>query len=83
MKLIKILPNLLTILNGLCGCLAIVFIFMDVDFLNLNGYELALILVLLGSKGSDFFDGYLAKILDAKTKIGVQLDSFSDLITFQ
>ena len=30
----------------------------------------------------DFFDGYLAKILDAKTKIGTQLDSFSDLITF-
>ena len=54
---------------------------MDVDFLNLNGYELALILVLLGSL-FDFFDGYLAKILDAKTKIGVQLDSFSDLITF-
>ena len=81
MKLIKILPNLLTILNGLCGCLAIVFIFMDVDFLNLNGYKLALILVLLGSL-FDFFDGYLAKILDAKTKIGVQLDSFSDLITF-
>ena len=81
MKLIKILPNLLTILNGLCGCLAIVFIFMEVDFLNLNGYELALLLVLLGSL-FDFFDGYLAKIFDAKTKIGVQLDSFSDLITF-
>ena len=54
---------------------------MDVDFLNLSGYKLALILVLLGSL-FDFFDGYLAKILDAKTKIGVQLDSFSDLITF-
>ena len=81
MKLIKILPNLLTILNGLCGCLAIVFIFMEVDFLNLNGYELALLLVFVGSL-FDFFDGYLAKILDAKTKIGTQLDSFSDLITF-
>ena len=54
---------------------------MDVDFLNLSGYKLALILVLLGSI-FDFFYGYLAKILDAKTKIGVQLDSFSDLITF-
>ena len=54
---------------------------MDVDFLNLSGYKLALILVLLGSL-FDFFDGYLATILDAKTKIGVQLDSFSDLITF-
>ena len=54
---------------------------MEIDFLNLNGYELALLLVFAGSL-FDFFDGYLAKILDAKTKIGIQLDSFSDLITF-
>tara|TARA_B100000989_G_C19342792_1_gene385674 strand:- start:19 stop:642 length:624 start_codon:yes stop_codon:yes gene_type:complete len=54
---------------------------MEFDFLYLSGYELALILVLVGSL-FDFFDGYFAKILDAKTKIGVQLDSFSDLITF-
>ena len=81
MKLINILPNFLTILNGFCGCLAIVFVFMDVEFFKLTGYELALILVLTGSI-FDFFDGYLAKLLNTKTKIGVQLDSFSDLITF-
>ena len=81
MKLIKILPNFLTILNGLCGCLAIVFVFLEGEFLKLTGYEIALILVLAGSF-FDFFDGFLAKILNAKSKIGIQLDSFSDLITF-
>ena len=54
---------------------------MEGEFLKLNGYEIALILVLAGSF-FDFLDGFLAKILNAKSKIGIQLDSFSDLITF-
>ena len=40
-----------------------------------------LCLVLTGTL-LDFFDGYFAKILNVKSKIGAQLDSFSDLITF-
>ena len=80
MKLIKILPNFLTILNGLCGCFAIICIFNELSFLN-SGYQAALILVLLGAV-LDFLDGYLAKLINAKSKIGVQLDSMSDLITF-
>lgn len=80
LKLIKILPNFLTILNALCGCFAILCIFNELSFLNF-GYQSALILVLLGAV-LDFLDGYLAKLLDAKSKLGVQLDSMSDLITF-
>lgn len=81
MKLIKILPNFLTILNALCGCIAILCIFNDnLSFFN-SAYHSALVLVLLGAL-LDFLDGYLAKLLNAKSKIGVQLDSMSDLITF-
>ena len=40
-----------------------------------------LCLVLTGAL-LDFFDGYFAKILNVKSKIGAQLDSLSDLITF-
>ena len=81
MKLIKILPNFLTILNGLCGCIAIVCIFKDeLSFFN-SAYHSALVLVLIGAV-LDFLDGYLAKLLNAKSKIGVHLDSMSDLITF-
>jgi len=81
LKLIKILPNFLTILNALCGCIAILCIFNDnLSFFN-SAYHSALVLVLLGAL-LDFLDGYLAKLLNAKSKIGVQLDSMSDLITF-
>ena len=40
-----------------------------------------LCLVLIGAL-LDFLDGYFAKILNVKSKIGAQLDSLSDLITF-
>ena len=76
MKLIKILPNFLTILNGLCGTLAILGISM-----NLGSPFQILCLVLTGAL-FDFFDCYFAKILNVKSKIGAQLDSLSDLITF-
>lgn len=76
MKLIKILPNFLTILNGLCGTLAILGISM-----NLATPFQILCLVLTGAL-LDFLDGYFAKILNVKSKIGAQLDSLSDLITF-
>ncbi len=81
MKLIKILPNFLTILNGFCGCLAILFIIENESFGYNHGYQLALLLVLLGGM-FDYLDGYFADILNAKSKIGLHLDSLSDLITF-
>ena len=81
MKLIKILPNFLTILNGLCGCLAILLIFENDYFGDNFGYQLALFLVILGGV-FDYFDGYFAGVLNAKSKIGIHLDSLSDLITF-
>ena len=76
MKLIKILPNFLTILNGFCGILAILAI-----SLNFLTQLQILYLVLLGAI-LDFIDGYIANIFNVRSKIGAQLDSFSDLITF-
>ncbi len=76
MKLIKILPNFLTILNGFCGILAILAISLNF----LTQFQI-LCLVLLGAI-LDFLDGYIANIFNVRSKIGAQLDSFSDLITF-
>ena len=45
------------------------------------GYQLALFLVILGGV-FDYLDGYFAGLLNAKSKIGIHLDSLSDLITF-
>ena len=54
---------------------------MEVDFLSLNGYELALILVLAGSL-FDFLDGFFARLLKVKSEFGKELDSLTDFVSF-
>ena len=74
MKFLWFLPNTFTFLNLFFGCVAIVF--------GLNGHlELLGKFVLLGLI-CDFLDGFSARVLNIKSKIGVQLDSLSDLVTF-
>ena len=83
MKLIKLLPNILTIFNGLCGVLAIVFIvdYVDYSFPKEISYFIAFLLILTASV-LDFFDGFVARKINHTSKMGSQLDSFSDLISF-
>jgi CDP-diacylglycerol---serine O-phosphatidyltransferase len=74
MNIKKIIPNFLTTINLLCGSLAIIFIFDG----NLSG---AALLVLLASV-FDFLDGFSARILNAYSSIGKELDSLADLVSF-
>lgn len=67
------IPNLITLLNVFCGCVASV-------FAVLNQLELAAFFVFLGII-FDFFDGFAARILDVKSELGLQLDSLADMIT--
>lgn len=69
----KHIPNLITLMNVLCGCIATVFAVM-------NRLELAAIFVFLGIF-FDFFDGLAARALDVKSDLGLQLDSLADVIT--
>ena len=69
----KHLPNLITLLNLLCGCIAVVFAMM-------NRLEMAALFVFLGIF-FDFFDGLLARMLEVTSDIGVQLDSLADVVT--
>ena len=69
----KHIPQFITMLNILCGCIATV-------FAVLNMLELAALLVFLGIV-FDFFDGLAARLLDAQSELGIQLDSLADLIT--
>lgn len=69
----KHIPNLITLLNVFCGCVATV-------FAVLNHLELAVVFVFLGII-FDFFDGLAARVLDVKSDLGLQLDSLADLIT--
>jgi CDP-diacylglycerol--serine O-phosphatidyltransferase len=73
MNLKKHIPNFLTLLNLLCGCIAIVFIS---DF----RFDLAFYFVCLGIF-FDFFDGFLARKFGVSGPLGVQLDSLADMVT--
>tara|TARA_R110000868_G_scaffold14075_17_gene65852 strand:- start:28721 stop:29497 length:777 start_codon:yes stop_codon:yes gene_type:complete len=69
----KQIPNFITLLNLLCGCIAVVF--------AVNGiFELAALFVFLGII-FDFFDGFAARILNVKSELGLQLDSLADMVT--
>lgn len=67
------IPNLLTLMNVLSGCIATV-------FAVLNHLELAALFVFIGIF-FDFFDGLAARVLDVKSEVGLQLDSLADVIT--
>ncbi|HZJ21060.1 MAG TPA: CDP-alcohol phosphatidyltransferase family protein [Pricia sp.] len=67
------IPNLITLLNVFCGCIATV-------FAVLNQLEMAAIFVFLGIF-FDFFDGLAARALNVKSELGLQLDSLADVIT--
>ncbi len=69
----KYIPNLLTLLNLLCGTIAVIFA------VN-NELELAAYLVLLGIF-FDFFDGFAARIFSVEGELGKQLDSLADVVT--
>ncbi len=67
------IPNLITLGNLFCGCVAVV-------FAVLNQLELAALFVFLGIF-FDFFDGFAARLLKAQSPLGLQLDSLADMVT--
>ncbi len=75
MKLFN-LPNLITLSNALCGCLAITLILGAEPNLYV-----ASLLVLAGAV-LDFFDGFAARLLKIGGPLGAELDSLADVITF-
>ena len=68
------IPNTVTCLNLFSGCIACVMAFEA-------EYELAMLFIVL-SAVFDFFDGMLARALHAHSKIGKDLDSLADDVSF-
>jgi len=68
------LPNALTCINLLCGCLALTFIFQG--NLVVGAYLVGIAAV------ADFFDGLLARALRVSSPIGKDLDSLADMVSF-
>ncbi len=74
MNLIKYIPNTFTVLNLLSGCMGLISIYEG----NLAH---GAIFILIGAV-FDFLDGFSARVLDAMSRVGKELDSLADLITF-
>ena len=74
MKLLRHLPNLLTCLNLVCGCLGIVN--------ALEGAADQAVWYVIGACVFDFFDGFAARALHVSSPIGKELDSLADMVSF-
>ncbi len=70
----KQIPNIITLLNLLIGCMAVVYI--------LGGKPETGAVMIIACSVLDFLDGAAARILKAYSGIGKQLDSLADLISF-
>lgn len=73
MQIKKYIPNIITLLNLFCGCIALVCIMND-DFVG------AFYFVCLGIF-LDFFDGFFARLFKVSSPLGLQLDSLADMVT--
>ncbi|WP_420316744.1 CDP-alcohol phosphatidyltransferase family protein [Ekhidna sp.] len=70
----KHIPNILTCLNLVIGCVGIYYILTDQQ-------PLAFYFVIVAGL-FDFLDGFAARMLKVQSEIGKQLDSLSDLVSF-
>lgn len=81
-KVINMIPNCITLLNLLSGCIAIIFAFEPFEVEErLQGWQWAAIMMGCAAV-FDFLDGAAARLLKAKSNIGKELDSLSDLVSF-
>jgi len=85
-----LLPNLVTVGNGVCGFAALTWLFKvqvvggedgTLVFNNAGYFATAAWLVLLGMV-FDVFDGKVARMSGGSSALGAQLDSLCDLVTF-
>ncbi|TDW47172.1 CDP-diacylglycerol--serine O-phosphatidyltransferase [Flavobacterium sp. 270] len=73
MNIKKHIPNLITLINLFCGCIAVVYI-------SEANYLMAFYMVCLGIF-FDFFDGFFARLFKVSSPLGLQLDSLADMVT--
>ena len=90
LKYIAILPSLVTLMNGLCGFMAITLASREPGMTwrplllpraNLSYFALAGYMIFLGMI-ADVLDGSVARISQSTSSFGAQLDSLCDVISF-
>lgn len=70
----KHIPNTITSLNLLSGCISIALAF--------EGYILGAVYMIFVAAIFDFMDGMFARLLNAYSVVGKELDSLADLVSF-
>lgn len=88
----KQIPNIFTLLNLLCGCIAIVYIVQPGLIADTtadgNQYLITPEQAVMGSlfigiaAVIDFLDGFVARLFKATSELGKQLDSLADVVSF-
>nr|MBA2563166.1 CDP-alcohol phosphatidyltransferase family protein [Chitinophagaceae bacterium] len=89
---IRLIPNIFTLLNLFFGCIAIVFalqtesviIYVNDEYRSSFNIpeKLTWAAIFIGLAAIiDFFDGFVARLLQATSDLGKQLDSLSDIVS--
>jgi len=73
-SIVKHIPNLITSLNLVCGLLSII--------MMIEGKIIPAFYLILLASVFDFLDGFSARILNAYSDLGKQLDSLADMVSF-
>lgn len=74
MRFTKSIPNIVTLGNLYCG-------FLSIGFATNGQFKNAAILIMIGMM-LDSMDGRLARMLNADSALGKELDSLADIVTF-
>ncbi len=91
--MIKQIPNIFTLLNLFLGCIAIVFALQTENISIYVGDDLSshynipekisiASYFIFAAAVIDFLDGFVARLLNASSEMGKQLDSLSDVVSF-
>jgi CDP-diacylglycerol---serine O-phosphatidyltransferase len=89
----KQIPNIFTLLNLFLGCIAIVFALQTENISIYVGDDLSshynipekisiASYLIFAAAVVDFLDGFVARLLNASSEMGKQLDSLSDVVSF-
>ena len=86
-RIFKWVPNALTICNSLCGFFAILYTLRAYEY-NLNSSDarstvfVVSAVMIFSAMIFDALDGFAARLLNAASMTGIQMDSLSDMVTF-
>ncbi|MDD3116186.1 MAG: CDP-alcohol phosphatidyltransferase family protein [Victivallaceae bacterium] len=79
----KAVPNALTLCNSLCGFAALLYIIRAFRVSDYNAQALFISAwIILGAMIFDALDGFAARIFNAASMRGMEMDSLADMVTF-